>query len=277
VNINTDKVYNLENCLHLSQTSLFARTVLYYERFIAHQNQSRAHISFHAFLKLFQKYIENTNGKQKSSNKDKATMLLVASSFTLHETIPDTMDAYIHDGYVYTRDMNSDVFDSLVNVEINVFDRYQIKGNVFNATGNYNHKQPTKVTIDTWNNTTMLASSWCRFYYQPHQLLEEEEEPTDKYTNFGLLNFIFRINCQYDQYVNGVEFASISQYSDLSYYTATFDDCEYVFKKLNIKKIYLMGILTNVCVKFADQHFKKMKIQKYQLKLILFHYIIIII
>jgi len=37
----------------------------------------------------------------------------------------------------------------------------------------------------------------------------------------------------------------------------------YIFKKLNIKTIYIIGALTNVCVKYADEYFKKLGIQTY--------------
>ncbi|MBS3143924.1 isochorismatase family protein [Candidatus Woesearchaeota archaeon] len=41
---------------------------------------------------------------------------------------------------------------------------------------------------------------------------------------------------------------------------------EYVFKKLGIKEVYIMGVLTNVCVKYADEYFKKLGIQTYLIK-----------
>lgn len=36
-----------------------------------------------------------------------------------------------------------------------------------------------------------------------------------------------------------------------------------VLKKLGVKEAYLMGVLTNVCVKYADQMFKKLGIKTY--------------
>jgi nicotinamidase-related amidase len=32
----------------------------------------------------------------------------------------------------------------------------------------------------------------------------------------------------------------------------------YIFKKLGVKEVYLMGVLTNVCVKYADTYFKNL-------------------
>jgi nicotinamidase-related amidase len=38
---------------------------------------------------------------------------------------------------------------------------------------------------------------------------------------------------------------------------------KYIFKKLDIKEVYLTGVLTNVCIKFADKYFKELGLQTY--------------
>lgn len=38
---------------------------------------------------------------------------------------------------------------------------------------------------------------------------------------------------------------------------------EYIFKNIGVEEVYLIGVLTNVCIKFADVFFKKMGIQTY--------------
>jgi nicotinamidase-related amidase len=41
---------------------------------------------------------------------------------------------------------------------------------------------------------------------------------------------------------------------------------EYIFKKLKIKEVYFIGVLTNVCIRFADSFFKKLGIKTYLVK-----------
>jgi len=44
---------------------------------------------------------------------------------------------------------------------------------------------------------------------------------------------------------------------------STNPNIKYIFKKLKIKEIYFMGVLTNVCIQFANSYFKKLGIKPY--------------